>query len=370
MVNFDAKFMPGGGVRGMVYHDLPFEGYEIKANRPKIQDRVNQIANSEYDIKGKRGLDLGCSIGGISFGLQMLGASMVGIDYDNAAIKIAQGVEKIEHTGAVFFRSEVTRKWLSRYSGWDFTVWLSNYMWVAKKEGRTEADKLLSFLSEAAPVCFFETSQGEGKAQTSWIKNKRDVKNLLYKSFDHVGELGDSVGRKRTVFMAVHYGCKMSRHDIEFGEPAIGRTYPLKRLADKEVEMSNRFPSITPKVLKSQGELVVTEKGVPLNVWSNGRGVSEKREMFHKLIKVVETVQLQGVIHRDIHAKNVVVVNGEPKLIDWSLSETCCNGSDYDLNGRDKDLVPEVHKRRRTKPMCLTGNHKYSIQNILGWVVK
>lgn len=201
----------GGSLQaGKAYHDIPGEAGDVY--RPGSEQRAAHIA-ARIDVDGKSGIDIGCSVGGLSFALAALGASMTGVDYDASAIATATRVAWERDADVEFLCADLTAddtwEWLTA-GGWDFAVWLSQWMWLAKQAGFDVARGRLRQLSEAVPVLVFETAQGptDGMAGSPDVVGAEGVRWLLesstcYTSIEAVGcgdaWLGqDSPGR--TVF--------------------------------------------------------------------------------------------------------------------------------------------------------------------------
>ena len=127
--------------QGCLYHELPFFS-NIPTHRKSSKLRADIIKNN-LTITDKTGLDLGCSVGGITFELQLAGANMVGIDYDPNAINLAKEIEKYYNTGALFRYQLITYSLIFGLQEFDFIVWLNQWMWLAKQEGEDVARQIL-----------------------------------------------------------------------------------------------------------------------------------------------------------------------------------------------------------------------------------
>jgi hypothetical protein len=193
---------------GWAYHDIP--GKQGPSYRSGSLDRSRQIAD-HFDVNGKAGVDIGCSLGGISFGLLTLGASqMSGFDYDESAIDVAR-----RHAAALNLRanfecidiaSEAAFDYMLKDNP-DFVVWLSNWMWIAKQKSEKLAKECLRKVSRKCPVLIFETAEVEGSIAGNFgIQNADDVKDLLLAntSYSNVECIGLSVDgwHNRHIFMA------------------------------------------------------------------------------------------------------------------------------------------------------------------------
>jgi hypothetical protein len=200
---------PGSSVSpGHTYHSLPFPEYrDIPAHRPGTASRVLHMT-SRFPVAGLRGLDIGCAVGGISFGFQMQGASMVGVDSDPAAIAVALEVEAIHKTGATFFCEEFPSPHFSRIlnKGHDFAVFLSAFMWLADSYGMANADIFMERIAKKVPVLWFESAQAEGDG-SAWkatpFRSPKDIEEYLRRFYPSVTDTGIPAGGwfPRNVFL-------------------------------------------------------------------------------------------------------------------------------------------------------------------------
>lgn len=192
---------------GKAYHDIP--GVSGPTYRTSSQRRADQIAE-HIDVDGRSGLDLGCSVGGVSFGLVALGASMYGYDHDSTAVAVANRHATEHDLDAWFTVADLADDdaWSSILEQrFDFAIWLANWMWVAKAAGIDTAKQRLADLCEAVPVLAFETAQGAGgsMAGTFGMVSDHDVVELLvsagYTDTTRVGPVVDG-WHGRSLFIA------------------------------------------------------------------------------------------------------------------------------------------------------------------------
>jgi SAM-dependent methyltransferase len=178
------KYYPNSLRIGQAYHDLPFKDFHLAAWRTDTLARASLIAGVSH-IVGKAGLDLGCSIGGMSFALQMSGASMTGVDFNKEDIQFAREVERHYRTGAKFRCADIDQViWGSDFLGrYDFVVWLSQWMWYFKQVGKERSLLALRRVSQHIRVLWFEVSVGDGCAGIDMLKlglsSAKDVRALL-----------------------------------------------------------------------------------------------------------------------------------------------------------------------------------------------
>ena len=172
---------------GKLYHDIPFLNF--KSHRKNTRLRVDKLLK-EIDVKGKRGLDLGCAAGGITFRLQSAGARMTGIDYDNAVIDFANAIEGRFKTGARFIHATIDKELVSGLERYDFIVWFDQWMWLLKQAG-DDAYEAISIMSQKTDCLFFSTTQGDAMAKSANISSKDDVFKILNDNTDyHIDDLG------------------------------------------------------------------------------------------------------------------------------------------------------------------------------------
>jgi SAM-dependent methyltransferase len=177
------------------YHNLPFAEYaDAPTHRKGTIERI-QHARGLLRPDGKRGLDIGCSVGGMTFGMQMLGAEMTGVDYDPNAIRVAKEVEEEQGTGAKFMEMSVPSDAFhtTLNEKWDFVIWLSNFMWVVKQQGYDNSFKLLKEVADNAPVLLFETAQHPkdgGAGKFCPFNGSEDVRAMLSKVYSNVADVG------------------------------------------------------------------------------------------------------------------------------------------------------------------------------------
>jgi len=174
----------GGLAVGQMYHELPFDDLDLSCWRKDVRQRAG-IIQAFSRVDGKKGIDLGCSVGGITFALQMMGARMTGVDHSAEDIGLALCVEAEYRTGAEFRIAEVDRViWEEmRPGGFDFAVWLSQWMWYVRQAGKIRAHQALRRVSECVEHLWFEVSVGDGHAGDTMlelgIRSSAEVAALL-----------------------------------------------------------------------------------------------------------------------------------------------------------------------------------------------
>lgn len=147
--------------RRMQYHELPFQ-IQQKAHRKYLKQRI-EILESVYDFKGKKGIDLGCNIGGLTFSLALKGSKMVGVEIQKAFVDIANTCEDYYSLGTKFYTSEISGfvKDMDFLDHYDFCLFLATWHWVVKQKGIDTGIKVLKKVSEICDKMFFEIPLGK-----------------------------------------------------------------------------------------------------------------------------------------------------------------------------------------------------------------
>jgi SAM-dependent methyltransferase len=187
------KLYTNGLAIGEPYHDLPFDDLPLAPWRRDARARA-RIISFASDVSGVQGVDLGCSIGGVTFALQLSGALMTGVDWSRSDIRFALAVEAEYRTGATFRVADIDGViWDEMSSGrFRYAVWLSQWMWYVRQVGVQRAVEGLRRLSECVEFLWFEISVGDGLAGSTMaglgLTSPEDVADLL---------------RERTVYTSV-----------------------------------------------------------------------------------------------------------------------------------------------------------------------
>jgi len=192
-------------VDNYIYHGLPFNDLEINSHRAYSDIRVKKIL-AELPSSEIKGLDLGCSVGALSFDLQLSGKQMTGVDYDSQSINFAKKIEEYKQYGVIFLNNKIDKNFVNSLDKTDFVVWLSNWMWIAKNQGFDEAKKLLYEVSKRTNYLFFDTAQGGTDTIDSFhMDGSEGVYELLKQNtiFSVIKDLGESEEgyHKRNLFL-------------------------------------------------------------------------------------------------------------------------------------------------------------------------
>ena len=193
---------PGSTTKpGKLYHDIPFERF---STHRKGTEKRAQLILDNYSVSNRAGLDLGCSVGGMSFHMVLAGARMTGVDYDPAVIEFAKQTS-FEYNCLVSFKCQaITSAFIKSLPNYDFIIWFDQWMWLVKEQGWKAATALLKQVSRKAPVMFFSTSQNDGQARNQ-IQTADDAMNLLkqhtvYSNIKNLGVVDDN-WHKRSMFV-------------------------------------------------------------------------------------------------------------------------------------------------------------------------
>jgi len=188
------KGSPGAHVAsGVVYHGLPFKEIEVPHHRKFSSVRLDNILE-KLPCHARKGLDIGCSIGSMCFALQAKGKRMTGIDYDPESIHFANKINAYKGYRISFMLEDFTLKYVrEKMSNYDFVVWLSNWMWIAKSQGVDEAKQILYEVSKRSKFMFFDTAQGgTDKADSFHLDGVEAVYALLKENtvYQYIEDLG------------------------------------------------------------------------------------------------------------------------------------------------------------------------------------
>jgi SAM-dependent methyltransferase len=212
-INQLGKHLPVGLTHevGTGYHELPFPELRFKTSRGDLRNRLQRLSHIQ-EVKGAYGLDIGCAIGGMTFGLQQLGAQMVGIDRDEPSIAVAKECEALFTTGAKFvsapFGEDVLAELARSYGNpqterFDFAIWFSSFNWVAEALGTEATRSLLHNVSQRIDILIADSAIG-GKGANALqnigvVSNETFVSfvldNSMYTKFELVGQDADWYGR-------------------------------------------------------------------------------------------------------------------------------------------------------------------------------
>lgn len=139
------------------------------------------------------------------------------------------------------------------------------------------------------------------------------------------------------------------------------RDFAIKRFrsaqeCETEARWFRRFPWAAPELVVQDGPDMMTRR-YPV-AWET----SEWRDA-HALKALILRLFAEGVHHRDVHLRNIVLRDGQPLLIDWYTAIDHPSPVSYDLYGRRAALPkPEGHIDHQ----CWDTPNPYSIKEAWG----
>jgi len=192
------------------YHELPFNLIQ-KANRGFLKERIKMF-KEVYDFKNKKGLDLGCNIGGITFSLAINGAKMTGVDVVPKLIEIANACEEYYGLNTNFVEDNIVDFCL-KDTHYDFCVLVAVWHWIVKQTNLKVGIDILNKISKNCDTLFFEINFGHEEGLTgseetmseAGLVNEQTVIDFIKKHTDYkeVKVIGSCIGwANRPTFMA------------------------------------------------------------------------------------------------------------------------------------------------------------------------
>ena len=321
------RFAGSNIAQGKAYHS--FDGLETTSYTGNVGQRVNLITDN-YDVNGKKGVDLGCSVGGISIELARRGASMCGYDHDHQAIEVARTYSKEFGLFNIFSSQNIDLDFIKKipFSDYSFCIWFSHWMWFLKQHGIEDALDALWHLGKNVPVLFFETSLGDGMAGKEVSAQGIDEKKMMqilghcYKSVKKIGV--DEQWRKRPIFMCE--GClpyeykgyqdnkiwRSKYNTVVKTQNDDGFVREYSSLVKLEAVNLIRFPIAELWQGNVSNALYMSYCGEPLKkLPANWKDQAEE---------ILLALKEANIVHRDIIPRNLLIKDGIIKLIDFSWS--------------------------------------------------
>lgn len=307
---------------GFLYHELP--GSEIPFHRGGTAQRVKKIA-SLVDFKGKRVLDLGCSVGGISMLLSMEGARVAGVDYDERLIRIGQQEAKKRRLRTHLSVKEITPSFIKNSGKFDIVVWLSQWMWFVKQHGIEKGLEALYDISTKCDVLVFETATVWGRAGIEGTSKDNVLEWLTeHTAFQKIDMYEqDSYGwDDRDLFICSNPVFKWRNHrKVGVARTGKGRVEKIDETGkiDINTEREVRFMKeledspLVPNLLEVKEDgIVMTYGGKPI-VELTDKDIDDLLALLRK----------HKIIHRDIMPSNLLRKDGHIVLIDfgWAIKE-------------------------------------------------
>ncbi len=312
--------------KGWLYHDFPLPESGFFSHRKNSLARIKKISRAVPLYKA-RVLDIGCSSGGISIGIALLGASEVnGIDYDANAIALAKvAAEKYEISNAHFTYARAEAFPIAEV---DIIIWLSNWMWIVKQLGLDYAKDLLFNIPNKSKAQFmvFESAADDGKAAIPGL-TQQDIERFLllctpFTKIVNIGPFKDAWrknGKERMVFI-----CSEPKV-VWKGKGAIivrNDRFTVTKKYESDLQWAKNIESLClrrlasypffPKLIEEGDDWITME-------WV-GNPVSSLTQL-KQLGNIIEILSKEKIIHRDICNENLLFRDGRLFLIDfgWAI---------------------------------------------------
>ena len=345
---------------GKLYHDLPFEGMEnFVSHRGRTRQRIEHIS-SLVDVKDKRILDIGCSVGGLTLGIAEKGAMMaVGVDYDPQSINIANNARKLlKMANSRFYCQETTLEWMKSIKKFDIVVWMSHWMWMVKEYGMDIAKQMLFEISKKTDILIFESASDDGmariKGSTQDDIEKWLFENTVFRNIKRVQSVGGWLHRDVFVCtrpLTILDGKKRATTSIieRISPNKIKKTY-----RDGYKWMCNREANFLRALDKYDNFPKLIEEGDNYIIMSFcGRHEYTDFDDNSQIKEILKALEIEGIIHRDLKHSNLLTLNKKLYLIDfgWSTwshekdtpirASLSLHGSQF---GSDKDMAKRLFK--------------------------
>lgn len=340
---------------GKLYHELPFDDLKFRRHRGGTKARIENILGLVDGVEDKSVLDLGCSVGGLSFGMTMNKAKLVlGIDYDAESINVAREVrDKKGFKNVAFQNKDITVELIRSLPQFDVILWLSQWMWIVKQKGMDYAKDLLFEVSKKGDVMIFESAANDGMAKIKGATQDDIAKWLeectCYHRFKRTPSTGGWMNRSVFVCTRPVYYIESTRQAASsiierISRDKIKKTY---RRYPKECRWMQEREVRALKLLEPFGNYPrVLEEGEDYIIMNYiGRRIKHKFARFKdQAYKILEEIKKVGIIHRDINRKNFLLLNGKLHLIDfgWCVFE----GEDIKKARTHRNLRSESDEER------------------------
>jgi len=313
---------------GKLYHELPFPRWShFRRHRGGTIERIENILGW-VDIEGKTVLDLGCSVGGLSFGMIQNDAKYVlGMDYDKQSIDVANEVKGImKYDNVDFVCRDITIESIRALPDFDIILWFSQWMWSVKQYGLNYAKELLYEVSKKGRVMLFESAADDGMARIKDI-TQDDIEKWLFENsvYERVKRTPSTSGwMNRDIFIGTYplVRIESTRRAATSIIERIGRnqvkkmfrTYPKDCLSMQEREvkalkMLEKYDHY-PKLLEEGDGYIVMD-------FVGRRNQVQYGKMKPQALEILKELKEVGITHRDMVRKNFLAMNGKLYLIDF-----------------------------------------------------
>lgn len=345
----------GGTVAsGVPYQNIP--GMDIPCHRPNSDRRAERIMEF-LDFKGKTVFDLGCSVGTMSGIFGKKAKTVIGIDYDSAAIDVAR---ELYNSNVGFEQADLTLEFLDTFQRVEVAVWTSQFMWMAKQRGLEYALDFLWKLSTKADVLVFETAgKNDGSAPLDIIQEdifKLLCMNTCYQEITDYGPWNDG-WTPRNVFVCKNpfMGYQGEWSKVELVSRGIVRKVfesnaYAKELLSRELKFLSKLRGVSnfPHILTWDSNSITMK-------WA---GIRAKWIPELEVQSILGWLQANKITHRDIRPDNLLFNGDNIVLVDFSFAV-------------EKGEVTNYHYDLGGKYKCPNGfNDEYSLRKIQGDMIR
>lgn len=330
--NIKGRKYAGSSTRdGKLYHDLPFEGLgSLTSHRGRTRKRIDKIVR-HFNPRGKKVLDIGCSVGGLTLGMAEYGAEKaVGVDYATDSIEIGKEAARILNFNNVEFHvEEITIEWAKKLEYYDCIIWYSNWMWIVKQKGLEYAKELLFEVSKKTDIMFFESSSDDGMARIKgstqddiekWLKE-----NTVFRKIRRYPPTGGWMHRDVFIVYRPLVKLENSKRATTAVIERISRTQIKKKFLpgwewqlERELESYKRLEKFShyPKVHSFD----IKDNSFIMDYCGACEWLRFPR-MGEQALEILKEIKSVGITHRDIKHGNFLELNGILYLIDfgWAI---------------------------------------------------
>lgn len=319
-------FQPGSILHpGWTYQENPFSADRSKVHRKDSGDRLRML-KTYGSFENKVILDLGCSIGYFGFTLKDY-SHYIGVDYFAEAIRTAKKLhyEHAHHKKMTFIAKNIDLPLLESLEkhNIDTALVFSVLPWI--RNAGADIDEVMKWLAKREVVYFELMYRGDGKSKgLTDVVDDDDARKYLGRYFKFVALLGkDRSWKQRTMWKCTNgFGktiqCFRSRCSfIEITDRGfVIKKHWHKALADREYRFLKLFEKhdIAPKPVAYGDELGIVMTKI------NGIRPANKEEVRKLYPPILDALEKEQVLHRDIRPANLLVSEGKMYLIDWEFS--------------------------------------------------
>lgn len=294
----------------------------------KILDLYRSL--STYLGRELRVLDLGCAQGFFSFSLAELGATVIGVDYDQKNIDVCQAIGAEYPEFDISFRTDTVENVVtSLYDGqFDLVIGFSVFHHVINVRGLRYTSGLLEKISQTTAVIVTELALKEEPLY--WAKNLPDDPRSILRSYPFVFEVGQNSTHLssviRPIFVASSKYCFLGGH-----------VYPFKRWSHKSNALAVDVFGGTRSYYYSDATVVKIYRLGLSHDETNRRDMQREREV---LARLPPSLTGTRVIDRgETEAAGWNVLSRKPGSL---LSEVLANHQEFNPNIILEDILAEL----------------------------